>query len=139
MEHAGLRRAEFGVPGELRDRLVAAILAGEKTATTGLLREWELEDEPLPTPGERFLVVDSDDRPVAVIETVQAYVLPLGAADDALAHDEGEGFRCVADWRAAHERFWREEVLPALPAGHGITLADDEPLVVERFRLVERL
>src|SRR3954462_3463873 len=29
--------AEFGFPGELRDRLVPAILAGKKTATTGLL------------------------------------------------------------------------------------------------------
>ena len=31
--------AEFGFPGPLRDALVAAILRGEKTSTTGLLEE----------------------------------------------------------------------------------------------------
>ena len=54
-----LRIIEFGFPGELRDRLVGAVLAGEKTATTGLLIEWELDDEPVPRLGEQLRVVDS--------------------------------------------------------------------------------
>jgi hypothetical protein len=40
--------AEFAFPGPLRDQLVAAILAGEKTTTTGLVAEYEREGEPLP-------------------------------------------------------------------------------------------
>ena len=44
-----------------------------------------------------------------------------------LALDEGEGFRSVAEWREAHEEFWRR------------TVDDDTQVVVERFRLVERL
>jgi hypothetical protein len=43
--------AEFTFPGPLRDQLVAAILAGEKTTTTGLVAEYERENEPLPVPG----------------------------------------------------------------------------------------
>lgn len=58
-----LRVAEFGFPGELRDRLVAAVLTGEKTATTGLQVEWELDGGPVPRPGERLLVVDSSEVP----------------------------------------------------------------------------
>ena len=41
------------------------------------------------------------------------------------------------EWRAAHERFWSEEVIPRLPPGWAGPLADDTEVVVERFRLVE--
>jgi hypothetical protein len=40
-----MRIVEFGLRGELRERLVAAVLSGAKTATTGLLVEWELDSE----------------------------------------------------------------------------------------------
>ncbi|MGP7998976.1 MAG: hypothetical protein ACLPKI_16910 [Streptosporangiaceae bacterium] len=40
--------AEFAFPGPLRDQLVAAILAGEKTTTTALVADYEHEGEPLP-------------------------------------------------------------------------------------------
>lgn len=136
----GLPVAEFGFPGALRDKLVAAILSGEKTATASLRAEYrpEGEDE-LPRVGERAVVVDSDQRPVAVIETTELRVLPVREVDDPFARDEGEGFRSAADWREAHERFWgptpeREA------AGEPAWAIDDDTLVVaERFRLVERL
>ena len=76
-----LRIAEFGFPGELRDRLVAAILSGEKTATTGLLIEWELDGEPVPRPRERMAVVDSSEVPVAVIELEDVRVVRLADVD----------------------------------------------------------
>jgi uncharacterized protein YhfF len=37
----GLPPAEFGFPGDLRDRLVALIVQGVKTAGAGLLAEYE--------------------------------------------------------------------------------------------------
>jgi hypothetical protein len=46
-----LRVAEFGFPGPLRDRLVAAILDGTKTSTTALLAGFEHEGLPLPRVG----------------------------------------------------------------------------------------
>lgn len=48
---AGLPKAEFTFPGPLRDRLVAAILDGSRTSTTGLAIEYELEAEPLARAG----------------------------------------------------------------------------------------
>ena len=69
--------AEFAFPGELRDRLVAAILAGEKTSTAATLREYSVEDEQLPIVGECAAVVDSDGRRVAVIETTAVAILRL--------------------------------------------------------------
>ena len=126
-----MKTAEFAFPGELRDRLVAAILRGEKTSTSGLYAEYEEEGTRPPEPGERQVVVDSDGRGVAVIEILEARVIPIRKVDLEFALEEGEGFRSVADWREAHDRFWRS---------YRVDPIDDDTLIVaERFRLVERL
>jgi uncharacterized protein YhfF len=130
------RTCELGTPGPLRDRLVLAVLEGRKTATTSLLAEWEHEQEPLPAVGERQTVVASDGTPVAVIELLDVAVTALADADPRLAVDEGEGCRSVSEWRAAHTRFWMEEVVPRLPGAPPV--GDDTLIVVERFRVVSR-
>jgi uncharacterized protein YhfF len=125
----GLPVGEFGFPGELRDKLVAAIMRGEKTAGAGLVAEFEDDGEPLPQAGDRYVLIDSDGRGLAILETTEARVVRAGDVDEAFARDEGEGFESVADWRAAHERFWggyRNEAI-----------TDDTLVVCERFRLVE--
>jgi uncharacterized protein YhfF len=134
----GLPVCHFGFPGPQRDQLVAAVLRGEKTATASLRLEYEPEGrDELPQPGMRWVVVDSSDRPVAVIETSEVRVVRAGDVDEQFAFDEGEGFESVADWRAAHERFWgSDDYLRAV----GLVDIDDDTLVVcQRFRLVERL
>src|SRR5215204_1187809 len=96
----GRRVAEFGFPRtELRRALVEAILRGDKTSTSSLRSEYAPHtDEPLPKIGEETVVVDYDDRPVAVIETTEARVVRAGEVDLEFARDEGEGFETVADW-----------------------------------------
>jgi uncharacterized protein YhfF len=128
---------ELGAPGPLRDRLVSAVLAGKKVATSSLRLQYDDEGEPLPTAGERRVLVDSSGAGVAVVELLEVRVIRLGDADHRLALDEWEGFRSVAEWRAAHETFWKDEVLPA--ARGGCTLDDDTEVVVERFRVVRIL
>ena len=59
MEAKRLSVGEFAFPGPLRDQLVAAILDGTKTTTTGLAEDYEREGEPLPRPGDREVVIDS--------------------------------------------------------------------------------
>src|SRR3954470_18172029 len=131
-----MEAVRFALPGPQRDRLVSAVLKGEKTATSSLLAEWLLDDEALPAAGERREVLDSDDNPVAVIETTAVDVIRLGDVDLTLAREEGEGFESVADWRRAHEGFWADEVMPRLPADLAGALNDDAQIVVIRFRLV---
>ncbi|MFE4977090.1 ASCH domain-containing protein [Kitasatospora sp. NPDC056651] len=136
---AALPPAEFAFPGPLRDQLVAAILDASKTSTTGLVADYEHENEPLPLVGERTAVLDSDGRRVAVIETTDVQVVPLADVDLQHALDEGEGFASVAEWRAGHEQFWRSpELLEALD-DPGFTVDDTTPLVLQRFRLVADL
>ena len=77
-------------------------------------------------------------QPVGVIETTSVEVIRLGDADLSLAQDEGEDFADVAHWRADHERFWNDEVIPTLPAGALTGLTDDTQILVTRFRLATR-
>jgi uncharacterized protein YhfF len=137
-----VRNAEFGFAGtSLRETLVAAILRGEKTATAGLLVDYQRDGDALPEVGERFLVLDNDDRGVAVIETTEVRVLRVGDCDLEFARSEGEGFESVADWRAAHDRFWRSyaDEIRAHLGDPAWDVTDDTEFVAERFRLVEVL
>lgn len=125
-------RFELAYPGPLRDRLVAGVLDRSKTSTSSLLAEYQGEDDPLPEEGRRYLLVDSAERPVGVVETTEVRLVPLGEVDLPFAREEGEGYESVVEWREAHERFWTENA-------PGVPLEDSTVVVAERFRLVERL
>lgn len=131
-----LPKAEFAFPGPLRDQLVAAILNGSKTSTTGLVADYEHEGDPLPRVGERAVVVDSEGRDVGVIEVTEVRVVTLAEVDLAHAVDEGEGFTTVAQWRAGHEEFWHGPEMRAALGDEDFTVDDTTELVLERFRLV---
>jgi uncharacterized protein YhfF len=123
-----LRPFELGYARtELRRELVAAVLRGEKTATAGLLEEYEAESaEPEPV-GSRCALLGYDDEPVAVVEVTESRVLPAAELDERFARDEGEGFETVDAWREAHERFFGRPIEP------------DTQIVAVRFRVVEQL
>jgi uncharacterized protein YhfF len=138
-EIAALPTSEFAFPGPLRDQLVAAILNGSKTSTTGLVVDYEHEGEPLPEVGERAVVIDSDQRPVAVIETTEVRVVPLSEVDLAHAVDEGEGHRSIAEWRTDHESFWHGAEMRAAMDDPEFTVDDSTQAVLQRFRMVADL
>ena len=98
-------------------------------STAGLRSDYAPDtDEPLPEVGDRFALLDFDDRPVGLVETTEVEVVRAGDVDLQFARDEGEGFGTVEDWRQAYERFWADQ-----------DIDDDTLIVAERFRLVERL
>jgi uncharacterized protein YhfF len=115
---------ELGYPRtELRRRLVAAVLAGEKTSTAGLAEPGDRPDDA----GARYVLHDFDDRPVAVVEITESRIVPAAQIDVDFAREEGEGFESVEDWWVAHERFFERQITPE-------TLIE-----ATRFRVVERL
>lgn len=135
-----LKPAEFGFPRtELRRDLVAAILRGEKTSTTGLVSDYQRDQDPLPEVGERFLLIDENDAEVGIIETTEVWVTTIGQVDLPFAIDEGEGFTSLAEWRTAHEGFWLSyaDETRAFLGDPDWRPGDDTPVVCERFRLVE--
>jgi uncharacterized protein YhfF len=121
----------------LRDQLVAAILARDKTTTTSLAVEYD--SERLPRCGLREVIVDSAGQPAALIETTAVRVLRLGDIDLAHVLGEGEGYASVADWRAGHERFWHPPEMREDLADQHFTVNDDTLVVAQQFRLVRRL
>ena len=137
-----MRTMELGFAGTpLRRQLVDAVLRGEKTATAGLLVDYEREGESLPSVGDRSVLLDDGDVGVAVVEVTDVRVLRVADCELAFARDEGEGFESVPAWRAAHERFWRgyADDIRAYLGDPGWDVNDDTLFVAERFRVVERL
>lgn len=128
---SAIPRGEYAYPGRLRDALVAAILGGAKTSTTCLLAEFDEGEEPRDAVGSLEAVVDSDGNVVCVTRTTDVRVVRLGdvTVDHAVA--EGEGHATVAQWRAAHEEFWRSEEFVA-DMGE-VRLDDDTMVVCQRF------
>jgi len=131
----------FAFAGPLRDELTRLALAGTKTTTAGLLIEAVLDGEALSQPGDREVLLDSEERPVAVIETVACRVARLADVDDRHAIDEGEGYANAAAFRVAHERFWNGYIddLRERLGDPKFRLDDDTLIVLQRFRVVEHL
>ena len=117
--------AEFGFPGPLRDRLVAAILSGEKVTTTGLLEEYRREGIAPGAAGQR--------------ELVEVDVRRMGDVDLEFAIGEGEGFTSVADWYEAHVGFFTSEEMTAALGEPPVEIDEDTPVVCSRFRVVETM
>lgn len=138
---AGLPSWGFAFPGPLRDKLTQLALDGIKTATAGLHVEVELGEDAMPVVGTREVLLDSDERPVAVVETVDCRVARLADVDDRHAIDEGEGYANAHEFRVAHERFWNGYLddLRAKLGDPTFTINDDTLVVLQRFRIIERL
>jgi uncharacterized protein YhfF len=135
MDSGRLPALELAFPGPERDSGVAAILAGRKTALTGLLQILEHAAEPVPKSGQRFSVLDSAGQPAAVIELTEVRVVPISEVDDEYARAEGRGYADAAEWRRAHEDFFCSEAIAEF-LGAAPVIDDGTLVVTERFRLV---
>ena len=122
----GLRSLELGTPGEMRERLNALVLAGQKQATAGLLSEYDEEGEAVEHVGERLALLDSDGLQVATVEVTSVEMAPFSDVPWEFAAAEGEGHRDLEHWRSGHQRFW---------ASQGTTVLDHTPIVMLRLRL----
>ncbi|WP_223167598.1 ASCH domain-containing protein [Nonomuraea sp. SYSU D8015] len=124
----GLRVLEFGTPGDLRTRLTNLVLAGDKTATAGLLTlDYEGEGEEVEHVGEHLVVVDDTGARATEVEITRVELTPFAAVTWEFAQAEGEGFESIEHWREAHRRYW---------AGHGHEIDDSSTVVCLWFRVV---
>lgn len=125
-----LRVWEEGGDAETVQARLERILAGHQQASARPLAAFGAAGDERPSPGDLLVVSDGRRRPRAVIEVIEARVLPFDRVDEHFAADYGEGDLSLRSWceahRAAFEREARElgDVDPELP------------LVAIRFRLV---
>jgi uncharacterized protein YhfF len=112
----------------MRDRLNGLVLEGKKVATAGLwCHDYELDGEAIDEVGERQVLLDSDEQPIAkvVVERVETYRfadVPWEFADA-----EGEGFDSVDDWQRGHRSYY---------AAEGVEVSDDDEVVCVWFSVV---
>ena len=125
----GMRAFGMGPPGEMRDRLTQLTLSGTKTATAGLWKdEYETEGEEVEQVGERQVLLDSSDVPIAIVEITRVERHPFVEVPWEFAAAEGEGFRSTEHWREGHRSFY---------GSHGVSVADDDDVICVWFRVVE--
>ncbi|MFF3066113.1 ASCH domain-containing protein [Oerskovia sp. NPDC057915] len=117
----------FGDNPALADGLLAAVLSGEKTATSS--SRWEYDDDvPLPQVGELSIILDGAGHPRALIRTTSVEVVPFDEVTADFAAAEGEDDRSLDSWRAGHREYFSRVLV-------GQEFRDDMPVVCERFEL----
>ena len=117
----------YGETAEQADELVGLVLAGDRTATSSALWEWEAEDEDLPRPGDLAIVCDGAGLPRALVRTDAVVVVPFDAVD--AEHTRAEGETSLDSWRREHRDHLTAAVAPR-------PFATDMPLVLERFTVL---
>jgi uncharacterized protein YhfF len=119
----------FGDSPKMADELLGLVISGVKTATCGALRDYLAGSNEMPVVGRRDVVMNGEGRSAALIETLEVTIRSFDEVDESFAHDEGEGFRTLAEWRKGHQAYFERN------GG----FSPDMELVCERFKLVEVL
>ena len=107
------------------------ILSGKKTATSCLLWEFEAANTPAPKVGNLSILLDGNDNPACVVETIEADIRGFDTADAAFARDYGEWDGTLSTWQ---EKNWAYNC--RLCETLGKEPRRDMPMVFERFRVV---
>lgn len=125
---SGRRPLEIGSPGEMRQRLNALILRGEKRAAAGVLRYYEVENELVESVGELLTLVDDEMQPIATVMVVRVEIIAFADVPFEFAQAEGEGDESIDAWREGHRQFWTLE---------GEVIDDLTPVVLMWFELAK--
>jgi len=107
------------------------ILSGEKTATSILLWDLEVNNEPLPKVGDLCVIEDGGGKPVCVVQTTWIETIRFGDVDTDFARDYSETDGTLEDWHKIFDEYYSEEC-----TAMNRELTDETPLVCERFQVI---
>ena len=121
----------FGDNPEMADDLLAYVVSGEKTATSGMVLDFENDGDPIPVKGDRSIILNGKQEPICIIEMVNVQRKKYKEVDEVFALKEAEGFKTLQDWRDVHWDFFtrRSKVL-------GVELTEDVELVCMEFKVI---
>jgi uncharacterized protein YhfF len=123
----------FGDSKEMADDLAQLVINGQKQATTSALALLELDKEPLPQIGDYSIVLNADEKPLAIIKTTKVDILPFNKVTAEYAEKEGEGDKSLSYWREGHNAFFTREY-----KRYGLEFNEDAPVVCEEFECIYR-
>ncbi|MEK4385507.1 ASCH domain-containing protein [Solibacillus sp. FSL W7-1464] len=115
--------------GEKADWLAGLVLDGVKGATCSSFPLYELEGERLPEIGDYQIVLNSQDDPVAIIQSYSIEIYPFNEVPVDFALAEGEG--TYAEWKEAHVAFFSREL-----SEQGLEFTEEMLTVCDRFKKV---
>ena len=121
----------FGESSEMADDLLAYVVSGEKTATSGMVLDFEVEAEPIPTIGEKLIVLNGKKDPVCIIEMIDVQKKKFKDVDEEFALKEAEGFKSLQDWRDVHWDFFTRR-----SKAINVELTDDIELACMEFKVI---
>ncbi|WP_342527164.1 ASCH domain-containing protein [Chryseomicrobium sp. FSL W7-1435] len=113
------------------DYLAEQVKKGIKSATCSAHVFYKHEEEPLPEVNDYSIVLNSKDKPVAIIRTTEVTLMPMNEVPESFARAEGEGDLSYEYWHRVHVEFFTKEL-----AELGLSFSEDLLLVCERFELV---
>jgi signal transduction histidine kinase/uncharacterized protein YhfF len=127
---------EFGYEGDggAGEERIARVMAGIKTVSVSLSREWDLEGGP-PRVGQRLPMIDHAGRRRGAVEVQRVIELPFSEIGADVVAADGAA-TSVEEWQARHRAFYdgcRDEVA-FLIGEPGWRLAEEEPMVVLFYR-----
>ena len=130
---------EFGHPddGGRGEQNIQAVIAGRKTMSVTLTREWELEGG-APRVGQRLPVMDHIGRRRATVEIVSVASIPFMDIDDDWIEPDEVGAASLEGWRSERRGFYatiRDE-LALLFGEPGWRFTDEEPMQLLWYRAV---
>jgi uncharacterized protein YhfF len=127
----GFSATAFGHTRALADGLAALIREGHKRAHATLERDFEVDGDELPRPGEHVVVLDGAGQPQAIVRVTHVERRYFNDIDDEFAFVAGEGNRTLAWWLAAHRQDFAERA-----QREGFQVGERAVLILEYFDLV---
>ena len=121
----------YGYP-EMADEILAALLRGDKRATTGLKCLYELEKEPLPQAGQYSVILDSRGAPHCITRITKTEITPFREISEEYAFIEGEGDKSLSYWKDAHREVFTRECREDFQ----MEFSEDMDCVCEYFEVV---
>jgi uncharacterized protein YhfF len=98
LDHDNYVVESFGDTPETATELADLVIAGTKSATASLARDYAERREPTPRTGDFVIMLDGEGRPRFIWRTTEVTVKPLSQVDEAFAWNEGEGDRTRVWW-----------------------------------------
>ena len=96
-----------------------------------LYQIFEVEAEPIPTIGEKLIVLNGKKDPVCIIEMIDVQKKKFKDVDEEFALKEAEGFKSLQDWRDVHWDFFTRR-----SKAINVELTDDIELACMEFKVI---
>jgi uncharacterized protein YhfF len=121
----------FGFTPQDASEIGELVVNGIKTATGTLLWSYQADRKSLPSPGDLWVVLDGESKPVCVARTTTVEIIPFDEVAEEYARWGGEGDCSLDTWR---RMYWKHIVLECQRIGR--EPSRKAPLVMERFAVV---